>query len=357
MPEVIGDPDWLEAEFIAIVQKRGAAVIEARGSSSAASAAHAAIDSVNSVWQKTPKGDWHSLAVCSTGEYGAPEGLQFGFPVVSDGKSTERGRRHRARRLRPVPHQGHDRRAALRAGRGALAGAHPGVSPAPEDAAAVRRDVDRLVAFSDGVFAIAITLLVLSITVPNVSDKHLGKALRDLGPELFTYGLSFLVVGMYWMAHHRMFRSLVKVDRTLLWINLAVLGFVALLPLPTEILGKYGNTTLATVVYAGSIVAVGSFSVLLWWYMNHADLTSPMTTEFVWLNSLRGAIPPAVFALSIPIAFVGPRAGQGLLARDLARQRRAGAPLRQGGLRAVVVPRPLADVWGLAPQRIGAYPP
>jgi TMEM175 potassium channel family protein len=180
------------------------------------------------------------------------------------------------------------------------------VSQTPEDAAAVQRDVDRLVAFSDGVFAIAITLLVLSIAVPTVSEKHLAHALRNLGPELFSYGLSFLVVGMYWMAHHRTFRSLVRVDRTLLWINLAVLGFVALLPLPTEILGKYGNTTLATVVYAGSIVAVGSVSVLLWWYMNHAHLTAPMTPEFVRLNSLRGAIPPAVFAVSIPIAFADP---------------------------------------------------
>jgi malate dehydrogenase len=88
-PEVIGDDAWLQGPFIETVQKRGAAVIEARGSSSAASAAHAAIDSVNSVWQKTPKGDWHSLAVVSRGEYGVPEGLQFGFPVRSDGKSWE----------------------------------------------------------------------------------------------------------------------------------------------------------------------------------------------------------------------------------------------------------------------------
>jgi malate dehydrogenase len=86
-PEIIGDPDWLEQEFIETVQKRGAAVIEARGSSSAASAAHAAIDSVNSVWRPTPGGDWHSLAVASNGEYGTPEGLQFGYPVRSDGKS------------------------------------------------------------------------------------------------------------------------------------------------------------------------------------------------------------------------------------------------------------------------------
>jgi len=84
-PEVIGDRDWLEGEFITTVQKRGAAVIEARGASSAASAAHAAINSVRSIWEPTPADDWHSLAICSRGEYGAPEGLQFGFPIVSDG--------------------------------------------------------------------------------------------------------------------------------------------------------------------------------------------------------------------------------------------------------------------------------
>jgi malate dehydrogenase len=87
--EAITDRVWLETEFIDTIQKRGAAVIEARGASSAASAAHAAVESVQSIWQKTPKGDWHSLAVASHGEYGAPEGLQFGFPVRSDGKSWE----------------------------------------------------------------------------------------------------------------------------------------------------------------------------------------------------------------------------------------------------------------------------
>jgi malate dehydrogenase len=88
-PDVIGDEAWLQGGFIETVQKRGAQVIEARGASSAASAAHAAIESVKSVWQKTPKGDWHSLAVISRGEYGAPEGLQFGFPVRSDGTGWE----------------------------------------------------------------------------------------------------------------------------------------------------------------------------------------------------------------------------------------------------------------------------
>jgi malate dehydrogenase len=87
--DVISDHGWLKGKFIETVQKRGAAVIEARGSSSAASAANAVIDSVNSIWNPTPWGDWHSLAVTSHGEYGIPEGLQFGFPVKSDGTHWE----------------------------------------------------------------------------------------------------------------------------------------------------------------------------------------------------------------------------------------------------------------------------
>jgi malate dehydrogenase len=87
--DVISDHGWLKGKFIETVQKRGAAVIEARGSSSAASAANAVLDSVNSIWNPTPWGDWHSLAVISHGEYGIPEGLQFGFPVRSDGRNWE----------------------------------------------------------------------------------------------------------------------------------------------------------------------------------------------------------------------------------------------------------------------------
>jgi TMEM175 potassium channel family protein len=182
----------------------------------------------------------------------------------------------------------------------------PDDDTSPAEVDATRRDVDRVVAFSDGVFAIAITLLILSIDVPDVNPDRLGHALRELLPEVGTYALSFLVVGMYWLAHHRTFRSVRAVNRTLLWINLVLLGFVAVLPLPTEILGKYGDTTLATVVYASAIVAVGGMSVLIWWYLNHAGLTAPISEDLVRLGSLRAAIPPAVFAVSIPIAFVDP---------------------------------------------------
>ena len=84
--EVITDHEWLQGDFISTVQKRGAAIIEARGSSSAASAAVAAIDTVVRLRTKTAPGDCVSVAVASSGQYGTPEGLQFGFPVVADGK-------------------------------------------------------------------------------------------------------------------------------------------------------------------------------------------------------------------------------------------------------------------------------
>ncbi len=84
--EVIGDDEWLRGDFLETIQERGAAIIKARGASSAASAANAAVDSVRSIWEPTPKGDNVALAVVSRGEYGVPEGLQFGFPVRSTGK-------------------------------------------------------------------------------------------------------------------------------------------------------------------------------------------------------------------------------------------------------------------------------
>jgi malate dehydrogenase len=84
--EVISDEAWLQGEFITTVQQRGAAVIKARGASSAASAANAVIDSVRSLIEPTPAGDWHSVAVCSDGSYGVEAGLISGFPVRSDGQ-------------------------------------------------------------------------------------------------------------------------------------------------------------------------------------------------------------------------------------------------------------------------------
>jgi malate dehydrogenase len=87
--EVITDRSWLEGDFIKTVQQRGAAIIQARGLSSAKSAAHAAIETVQSIVNPTPAGDWHSVSLCSDGSYGIEKGLICSFPVRSDGKAIE----------------------------------------------------------------------------------------------------------------------------------------------------------------------------------------------------------------------------------------------------------------------------
>ncbi len=87
--DVIADNSWLEGDFIKTVQQRGAAIIQARGLSSAKSAAHAAIETVRSIVQPTPKDDWHSVALCSDGSYGVEKGLISSFPIRSNGRSVE----------------------------------------------------------------------------------------------------------------------------------------------------------------------------------------------------------------------------------------------------------------------------
>lgn len=87
--EVISDHEWLQGEFISTVQQRGAAIIKARGLSSAASAANAACDTVHSLTRPTPAGDWTSVAVCSDGSYGIEKGLMFSFPIRTDGSQWE----------------------------------------------------------------------------------------------------------------------------------------------------------------------------------------------------------------------------------------------------------------------------
>jgi uncharacterized membrane protein len=175
---------------------------------------------------------------------------------------------------------------------------------------AVQRDVDRLSAFSDGVFAIAITLLVLSIEVPDFDQQSFADAWGDMRPQLISYGLSFVVVGVYWKAHHRMFRSLRRVTGRLLNLNLLLLGFIALIPFPTEILGNASGETPSVVLYSAVLAGAGYASTVLWWYLMHEQLVDPVPPDQAQATVIRAAIAPTVFLVSIPIAFVQPVVAQ-----------------------------------------------
>jgi uncharacterized membrane protein len=169
----------------------------------------------------------------------------------------------------------------------------------------------RIAAFTDGVFAIAITLLVLSLNVPEgVTDAELHDYLLDSWRQLFAYFLSFAVIGRFWIAHHRFFALLGSFDRRLLVLTLVYLSMIVLIPFPTELLGDYGNESDAVILYA----AVVGTAALLGWVMLRHTVEHEHVRPGMEANArdfMAGALPPAiVFYLSIPVAIVSPEIGQ-----------------------------------------------
>jgi len=167
-------------------------------------------------------------------------------------------------------------------------------------------EFSRIVAFSDGVFAIAITLLVLNLGVgEGVKDGELGKVLWDHHQDLFAYALSFAVIGRFWLVHHRFFGDVTGFDSRLIWLNLFYLAWIVLIPFSSQVLGDYGGTTAAEVLYAGNLVGVVLSGTLLFADAQRAGLTRTDSEEA--RDSRRHALWIAlVFAGSIPVAVVNP---------------------------------------------------
>jgi len=167
--------------------------------------------------------------------------------------------------------------------------------------------LERLIFFSDAVFAIAITLLALEIRLPVGqeirTDGELLAALMGIWPRYLSYIVSFLVIGMYWMAHHRMFRAIARYDRHMLFLNLLLLLCIGFVPFPTAILGEYTGSV-ATIFYALTMVVIGLVSALLWWYANGERrhlLVTPLAAAELQAGRLRSLAAPTVFLVSIAI--------------------------------------------------------
>lgn len=134
------------------------------------------------------------------------------------------------------------------------------------------RGIDRVNGFSDAVFAVAITLLILTITVPIVSDtSQLGGELEAMWPKFVGFLISFVIIGSFWISHHVMFRHLERHKPGFLWINLFFLMFIVLLPFSTDLMSEYNNSVLAVVFYDLNMVAASSALMLLWWYMSYHE--------------------------------------------------------------------------------------
>jgi uncharacterized membrane protein len=163
---------------------------------------------------------------------------------------------------------------------------------------------NRLEAFSDGVFAIAITLLALEITVPDVKRRSLGEALLEQWPDYAAYVVSFATIGIIWINHHAALGYVRRVDRGLLLMNIALLMWVTLIPWPTTMLAEYmraggANERVAASVYAGTMTLMGVSFGALWVAITrrtHVSVERAQTRRFV--------IGAPIYALSIAMALV-----------------------------------------------------
>jgi uncharacterized membrane protein len=132
-------------------------------------------------------------------------------------------------------------------------------------------EAGRVLAFSDAIFAIAITLLTINLEVrPGLHGAAFISALHQLLPALGAYALSFLILGQLWLAHHRIFGVIARVDYTVLRMNLLFLGLIAIMPFPVRLLSDYSNRPLAVAIYAVTFIAAMALQLVVW-----MDVTRP----------------------------------------------------------------------------------
>jgi uncharacterized membrane protein len=172
-------------------------------------------------------------------------------------------------------------------------------------------DTTRLEAFSDGIFAIAITLLVLEIKVPP-PNTALGAALLHLWPSYLAYVVSFLVIGAIWINHHAMFKHIVRVDGTLLLLNVLHLMLIAFLPFPTAVLAEAfhrgTDESIAAAFYGGILTVIGIFVTAMWRYAarGYRLLDTRITAKKVRKIGRQFLVGPIVYAIATVVALVLP---------------------------------------------------
>jgi uncharacterized membrane protein len=183
----------------------------------------------------------------------------------------------------------------------------------PFDAYSRGDGTERLAAFSDGVFAISVTLLVLDVRLPEgsapLSEVGLAQALWAVAPRVYAYALSFLVVGQYWIGHHHALRWIQRFDNGLLWWNLFYLLAIAFIPFPTSVLASHPDNTVSAAFYVSTLALVGVFSFGLWHHaVAHRLVAATADPTLIRYVRWRIVTSTAILLVAIPVAFVSPDA-------------------------------------------------
>lgn len=176
----------------------------------------------------------------------------------------------------------------------------------------------RLVAFSDGIFAIAITLLVFNLKIPQLpagSQGRLFQVMVGMIPHFLTYIMSFLLIGVFWFIHHHMFCHIHRVDNAFIWLNVAYLLGISFLPFPSALLGAYPDEIFSLIFYICSLSYVGCMLLSMWAYASYRhrliekDLPKSAIHYYFW----RGISAQMIFLITIILALIHLSWGQHFL--------------------------------------------
>ncbi len=172
-------------------------------------------------------------------------------------------------------------------------------------------EFDRVANFTDAVIAIALTLLVLNIDVPSGRpDSEVADIVRGVGPKLFTLTLSFVIIAVFWRFHHRLVARLTSMSPRWVWANMVFLLTIVLVPFSSELIGEYGSTAPAVIVYAVNITALSWSLMLLDVVALRDDAVDPQARRSIRGGALSSFFVGAVFVVSIPVAFVSVTAAE-----------------------------------------------
>jgi uncharacterized membrane protein len=170
-------------------------------------------------------------------------------------------------------------------------------------------DPARVLALSDGVFAIIITLLVLEIHVPELAQGHsLSQALREVRPSFTAFVISFVLAGMYWVGHRDLFALIRRTDRNLVWLNILYLLPLCLLPFGAGLLGRYEDEAVALRIYGLLLVTIAVMRVIIWLYATSRPhlLWAPLDARQRRAGLALNLYPGLVYLLAFLIASVAP---------------------------------------------------
>jgi len=172
---------------------------------------------------------------------------------------------------------------------------------------------ERLSTLADGVFAIVMTLLVLELSVPVVkglsSNSELLHKLAEMWPEFLIYGLSFMILGIFWVIHHSIFQDVKRYDTSLVWLNILFLMFVSLIPFSTALIGKNGFITVTAVIYGINMLVLFNLGWAIFAFTTGKRrlLGEDYDPKIIKGGKLMGLVYTLIMVPAIGIAFINPK--------------------------------------------------